>query len=155
MKSKRRLLIRVLAVAVLIVIAAVMFRIGRGHTLYFDNKTLTGGGETYKPFYKVEVYVGDNCVAKLSEGDRGMVSVMGQDFKMVLHITPKKDAKKVGSAVTLKIPYNLDGIVYNLPALLSGAQEDVYMEEFIPTPAAEDEDADVVVTDEFEMMGDE
>ena len=127
-----------------------------GHTVYFDNKELTDGQTTYSPYYKVEVFVNDQSVAKLSAGDRGMVKTMGQKFKMVLHITPKKDAKKVGSAVALELPYNLDGVILNLPALLGGAGESVYMEEFIPTPVEEDEDADVVVTDEFEMpMGDE
>ena len=156
MKAKRRILIRLLFIVLLLAIAAVMFVIGRGHKIYFDNKDLTAGSESYKAFYKVEVFVNDVSVAKLNSGDRGMVSTMGQDFRMVLHITPKKDSKKVGSAVTLKIPYNMDGIILNLPALLSGAEESVYMEEFIPTPVEEDEDADVVVTDEFEMpMGDE
>ena len=151
MKSKRRLLIRILAVAVVLGIAAWMFVIGRGHTIYFDNKELSANGEVYSPFYKVEVFVNDQPVAKLREGDRGMVTTMGQKFKMVLHITPKKDAKKVGSAVALEIPYNMDGIVLNLPALLSGAEESVYQSEFIPAPVEEESEADVVVTDEFEM----
>lgn len=152
MKSKRKLLVRLLALAILIGVAVTMFIIGRGHTVYFDNKKLEAeDGTVYKPFYRVEVYIGDERVAKLGEGDRGMVTVMGQDLKITLHITPKKDAKKVGSAVTFKLPYGMDGIVYNLPALLQGAEESVYMEEFIPTPVEEDEDADVVVTDEFAM----
>ena len=155
MKSKRRLLIRILAVAVVLGIAAWMFVIGRGHTIYFDNKEISADGEVYSPFYKVEVFVNDQSVAKLKEGDRGMVTTMGQKFKMVLHITPKKDAKKVGSAVSLEIPYNMDGIILNLPALLSGAEESVYMSEFIPAPVEEESEADVVVTDEFEMPMDE
>ena len=76
---------------------------------------------------------------------------MGQKLKVTLHLTVKKDAKKQGSAVTFEIPYNMDGIIYNIPALLQGAPEEVYMEEFVPTPVQEDEDADVVVTDEFAM----
>ena len=154
---KRILLIRILTVAVVLGIAAWMFVIGRGHTIYFDNKELTTEtGETFSPFYKVEVFVNDQSVAKLKEGDRGMVTTMGQKFKMVLHITPKKDGKKVGSAVSLELPYSMDGIVLNLPALLNGADETVYLDEFIPTPVEEDADADVVVTDEFEMpMGGE
>jgi hypothetical protein len=152
MKSKRKLLVRLLALAILIGVAVTMFIIGRGHTVYFDNKKLEApDGTVYKAFYRVDVYVGEERVAKLSEGDRGMVTVMGQNLKITLHITPKKDAKKVGSAVTFELPYSMDGIVYNLPALLQGAEESVYMEEFIPTPVEEDEDADVVVTDEFAM----
>ena len=153
--KKRRILIRLIALALIIALGAAMMIIGRGHTVYFDNKDLTADGTDYTAFYKVEVFVNDVSVAKLGEGDRGMVSTMGQDFKMVLHITPKKDAKKVGSAVTLKLPYNLDGIILNLPALLSGATEDIYMEEFIPAPVTEDPSEDVVVTDEFEMPADE
>ena len=155
MNKTRKIVIRILALALVIGIAVWMFIIGRGHTVYFDNKALDAGGESYKPFYKIEVFVGDKSVAKLSEGDRGMVSVMGQDFKMVLHITPKKDGKKVGSSVTMKLPYNMDGIILNLPALLNGAPEDVYMDEFIPAPPAEEESEEVIVTDEFAMPSDE
>lgn len=151
MKSKRRLLIRILAIVVVIAIAAAMFVIGRGHTVYFDNKKLEADGTTYEPMYQIEVFVNDKSVAKLKSGERGMVSTMGQDFKMVLHITKEKDAKKTGSAVTMELPYNMDGIVINLPALLSGAPEEVYLSEFIAAPVVEDADEEVIVTDEFEM----
>ena len=155
MKRTRKLIFRLIALALIIAIAVCMFIIGRGHTDYFDNKPLTGAdGTEYKPFYKVEVFVGDKSVAKLSEGDRGMVSTMGQNFAMVLHITPKKDGKKVGSAVSMKLPYNMDGIILNLPALLNGAGEDVYLEEFIPAQV-EEESEEVIVTDEFTLPSDD
>ena len=153
--SLRSWIIRIAAFALVIGVAVAMAVIGRGHTVYFDNKKLEIDGQVYEPFYKVEVFVKDKSVAKLGSGDRGMVPVMGQDFKMVLHITPKKDSKKVGSAVAMKIPYNMDGIILNLPALLNGAEESVYMEEFIPAPVEEDTTEDVVVTDEFAMPSDE
>ena len=152
MKNKKTFLIRLLAVAVLIAIAAVMCVIGRGHTVYFDNKDLTAGdGTKYEAPYQIQVFVDNESVGKLKSGDRGMASAMGQDFSMVLHITPEKDAKKVGSAVSLKLPYAMDGVIINLPALLGGAPEEVYLEEFVPAPVVEDADEEVVVTDEFEM----
>ncbi len=153
----RKIVFRILALAILIGIAAVMFVIGRGHTIYFDNKTLEAeDGTVYKPYYKIDVLVNGEKVAKLGEEDRGMVSTMGQKFSMELHITPKKDSKKVGSAVKLEIPYNMDGIILNLPALLNGAAEDVYMDEFIPAVVEETGDEEEVPAgDEFEMpMGD-
>ena len=155
MKSKKRLLIRILAIAVVIGVAVTMFIIGRGHTVYFDNKDLEADGTEYKSYYQIEVFVDDVSVCKLKSGERGMVSTMGQDFTMVLHITPEKDGKKVGSAVTLKLPYNMDGIILNLPAMLGGASEDVYLEEFIPAPVEVEETEDVIVTDEFAMPTDE
>lgn len=155
MKKVRSLIAKIIALAAVIALAAAMFIIGRGHTVYFDNKTLEADGTTYKAPYMIQVFVNDESVAKLKEGDRGMVATMGQDFRMVLHITPEKDGKKVGSAVTLKIPYGMDGIILNLPALLGGASEEVYQSEFIPAAVTESEEEDVVITDEFEMPMDE
>ena len=42
MKNKRRFFFRFGAVALLVAIAACMMVIGRGHTVYIDNKSLVG-----------------------------------------------------------------------------------------------------------------
>ena len=47
----RKLIIRIAAVVVLIVIGIIMSIIGRGHTIYLDNKTLEYEGQTYKAPY--------------------------------------------------------------------------------------------------------
>ena len=155
MKSKS-ILIRLVALALVIGVAAWMFVIGRGHTVYFDNKDLEANGEKYEALYQVEVFVDGESCGKLKAGDRGMASTMGQKFSMILHITPEKGAKKYGSGVSLQLPYNMDGIILNIPAILAGAGEDVYMEEFIPAPDTSLDDEEVIVTDEFEMpMGEE
>lgn len=155
MKSKKTILIRLIALAAVIALAVVLFIIGRGHTIYFDNKALEVGGKSYSPYYKVEVFVNDESVAKLGEGDRGMTTTMGQKFSMVLHITPAKGEKKYGKIASLDLPYNLDGIIVNIPALLEGAEQSEYMEEFVPAADTSD-DEEVVITEEFEMpMGDE
>ena len=150
MRSKRKILIRLLALALVIGLAAWMFVIGRGHTVYFDNKTLEADGKVYEAPYQIQVFVDDESVGKLKEGERGMVTTMGQDFSMILHITQEKGGKKTGSAVSLKLPYSMDGVIINLPALLGGAGEEVYQSEFIPTPVAGD-DEEVNISEEFEM----
>lgn len=155
MNSKRAILIRLIAVAIVIGIAAAMFVIGRGHTLYFDNKSLEAGGESYEAFYQVEVFMNDESIGKLNEGDRGMATIMGQKCRIVLHIKPAKNEKKYGSAVNLEIPYNMDGVILNLPAIMSGAPREVFMEEFIPAPETPTEEDETVITDEFEMPTDE
>ncbi len=151
MKSKRSILIRLAALAAIIVLAAVLFKVGRGHTIYFDNKALEAGGKTYSPYYQVEVFVNDQSVAKLKEGDRGMAPTMGQKFSMILHITPAKGEKKYGKIASIDLPYNLDGIVVNIPALLEGAEQADYMTEFVPAADTSGDDEEVVITDEFEM----
>ena len=155
MKSKRKIIFRIITLALVIAVAACMFVIGRGHTVYFDNKEMTGpDGTVYEPWYQIEVLVNGERIAKLSAGDRGMVSTMGQDFKFEVKLTKQKDGKMQGGTIGLKLPYGIDGIIYNLPAMLAGADESVYMEEFIPDPV-EEETEDVVVTDEFELPAEE
>ncbi len=149
--KKGRILVRILALAIIVGIAAWMFVIGRGHTIYFDNKELEFDGKTYKSFYTVEVFVDGQSVAKLRDGDRGMVTTTGQNFSMEVHITPKKGGKKTGGKVTLPIPYDLDGIVLNIPAMFQQAPEEAYMTEFIPLATTEDETEDIQIGEGFDM----
>ena len=57
----RRLVIRVAAVLVLIIIGIIMSIIGRGHTIYLDNKTLEYNGQTYRsPSVVAKLITGSN-----------------------------------------------------------------------------------------------
>ena len=154
MKDKRRLLFRVAAIAIILAVAAVMFVIGRGHTLYFDNKETAYNGQTVEPFYKVVVTVGDQKPAKLSKGDRGMGEVMGQKLSMTVEITDEEGASPHAHKVNMSVPYNMDGITINIPALMAGLPQEAYLSEFVievPDTGATDEE---IVTDEFDMGGD-
>ena len=51
----RKLLIRAAVLVVLVAIALVMMSIGRGHTVYLDNKTLEYNGVEYKALYHVDI----------------------------------------------------------------------------------------------------
>ncbi|MCR4891278.1 MAG: hypothetical protein K5989_03725 [Lachnospiraceae bacterium] len=142
------ILFRILTVLALIAIAGVMFIIGRGHTVYFDSKAVTYEGTTVEAPYKIEVYVKGERVAKLYEGERGMAGWMGQNFNMELEITAEKGGDSVRQAVSMTLPYNMDGIILNIPALLKGLPEQAYLSEFIPA-AVEEEATEEVITDEF------
>ena len=87
MKNKRQLLFRIAAIVIILAVAAVMFVIGRGHTIYVDNKETSYNGQTVEAFYKATVTIGDEKPAKLSKGDRGMASIMGQTLSMTVEIT--------------------------------------------------------------------
>ena len=148
----RRLLFRLGTVLVLIGICVVMMIIGRGHTVYFDNKKLDHEGITYDCPYKVKVLVNGEQVANLKAKERGMATTIGQDFEMTLKITQDKGGDEVEETYSLKLPYNLDGIVVNLPAYLAGLPEDVWMSEFVPVATSSDtEEEEVPGGDEFEL----
>ena len=148
----RRLLFRLGTVLILIGICVVMMIIGRGHTVYFDNKKLDHEGITYDCPYKVKVLVNGEQVANLKAKERGMATTIGQDFEMTLKITQEKGGDEVEETYSLKLPYNLDGIVVNLPAYLEGLPEEAWMSEFVPIATESTaEDEEVPGGDEFEM----
>ena len=151
MKNKRRLLFCIAAVIVLIAIAACMFVIGRGHTIYFDNKTTEYEGTEYSTFHRVEITVNGERVAKLSKKERGMATCMGQKFTFSLEVTANKGDDPVAYTFTLDLPYSMDGIVINLPAYLAELPQDAWLSEFIAAPTEEETEDDGTVTDEFDI----
>ena len=153
--NKRQLLFRALAIVLILALAAVMFVIGRGHTIYFDNKDAEFDSKEYEAFYKVVVIKDKEKVAKLESDDRGMTDLMGQTLTVTIEITDEKGGKSHAHKVSMPVPYGLDGIVINIPELMAGLPEEAYMSEFIPAAAEEEEDEDgEVVIDEFEMSDD-
>ena len=151
MNKTRRLLFRLGTLLILVGIAACMMVVGRGHTVYFDNKKLEYNGETYTPPYQVTVLVGDEQVAKLKAKERGMATTIGQNFEMTLKIVETKGGEEKLETYRLKLPYQLDGIVINLPAYLKGEPQEVWMSEFVPMATKEEATEEAPTTDEFGM----
>ena len=76
-----------------------------------------------------------------------MAPWIGQNFKMELEINWNKDDEDVIEKLSVKLPYNMDGVIIDLAGLLAGLPEEAYISEFISTtPEVVEED---VVTDEF------
>ena len=151
---KGSLIAKICTVVVILGIAACMFVIGRGHTVYFDAKEIEYNGETLEPGYRTAIFVNGERVARLSAGDRGMATWIGQNFKMTVEVTPEKGAEAVSHEVSLKLPYNMDGIVLNVPALLAGAPEEVYLSEFVSLATEVSSGDEEIVTDDFGIGGD-
>ncbi len=147
----KKLLFRVGALVIVLAVAAVMMVIGRGHTVYLDNKTLEYNGTEYKAFYKVEVSTKEmDKTAKLMARDRGMSTWIGQDFHMDLVVTEKEGDSPKSLSIDLKLPYGMDNPIINLPALLAEpTEEDIWLDEFIPTPSTEDLTDNVDLGDPF------
>ena len=79
-----------------------------------------------------------------------MATWIGQDFEMTLEITQEKGGDETTQTYQIKLPYNMDGIVINLPGFLAGLDQDAYITEFVPV-ATEETDT----TGEEELPGDE
>ncbi len=154
--NKRRLLFRIGAVALLVVIAACMMIIGRGHTVYIDNKTLEYEGQSYAPYYRATVYVNGERVSKLQPKERASATNIGQSFSMSLELIKEKGQDAETVDISIKLPYNMDGIIVNIPGYLAGLPQEAWMSEFISIPSeaemqeeAPTEEEDVLAGAEF------
>ncbi len=150
----RKWLFRIGAILVLLAVAACMMVIGRGHTIYFDNKKMEYEGTTLDTYRRINVIVGGEQVAKLSAKDRGMASFTGQSLSFELEVTKEKGDDPVSYSFTVSVPYGRDGTILNLPGLLAGLPEAAYASEFVPAAPAVEESDDEIVTDEFGLGDD-
>ena len=147
----RKWVFRIGAVVLLIAIAACMMVIGRGHTMYFDNKKLEYEGQTYDTYRRINVFVNGQQVAKLSAKDRGMAAFTGQKLSFELEVTKEKGDDPVTYAYTVKVPYGEDGIVLNLPGMIAGLPEEAYTTVFVPVVTEEESADEEIVIDDFGM----
>ena len=139
----RRLIIRIAAVVVLVVIGIIMSIVGRGHTIYLDNKTLEYEGNTYKAPYKVTVYVDGEQLTKLYDKERGSTTCLGQTFTVTLEVMETKNGSEEMQTYKIPVPKNMDGVIINIPGYLAGLPEEAYLSEFIAAPTEDIGDDEV------------
>ena len=140
-------------IVLLVAISACMMVIGRGHTIYFDNKTLEYNGEKYETVRRVNVNVNGEQVAKLSKKERGMATCVGQKFSFNIEVIREKDGPSEFYDCTLDLPYGTDGVVVNLMGMINDLPREVWMTEFVPAAVVEEEEEEIV-TDEFDVGSD-
>ena len=152
MKNKRRFFFRLGAIALLVAIAACMMVIGRGHTVYIDNKSLEYEGETYAPYYRATVYVNGERVSKLQPKERASATNIGQSFSMTLELIKEKGGETETVDIAIKLPYSRDGIIVNIPGYMAGLPQDAWMSEFVSTPTAAEMQDEEIPTEEEDVL---
>ena len=151
----RKWIIRIAAVVVLIVLGVIMSIIGRGHTIYLDNKTLEYDGQTYKAPYKVTITVGGEELTKLYDKERGSTTCLGQTFTVTLEIMETKNGAEEVQTYKIPIPKKMDGVIINIPGYLAGLPEEAYLTEFVPVATEEPDDSETPSGDDSLLTGDD
>lgn len=152
-KNVRRLLFTSILVAILVVISVVCFIIGRGHTIYLDNKSIEG--TNYSSYANVDIIYKGEKVVSLEKTERGSITLTGQKLNIQFVVKKTNSAAAQTIDATIELPYDLDGIIINIPAYIEGADVDTYLTEFVSQKVEESVDDEVPVTDEFGMTTDE
>lgn len=153
MNNRRKWIFRGCTLLLILAVAGLMFLLGRGHTVYIDNKTLEYNGESYGALQRVEVWVGGERLSKLAKRERTMSTVIGQSFEMKLINTVNKGDAETEEIVKLSLPYSWDGIVVNVPGYLAGLPQEAWMTQFVsePEPVTEEDETPGVGEDEIPM----
>ena len=152
--TKRSWIIRIAFVLVLVLAAVLMLRIGRGHTVYFDNRALDKDGQSVAAPYKITVYVNGEQISKLYDKERCMVTNIGDRLELTVEAMQQKGGSETTETYKLTLPHSIDSVIINLPAYMAGLPEEAYLEEFIPAPSADLDDEEVPNTEDDMGLGD-
>lgn len=152
--TKRSWLIRIAFILVLVLVAVLMLRIGRGHTVYFDNRALDKDGQSVAAPYKITVYVNGEQISKLYDKERCMVTNIGDSLELTVEVMQQKGGSETTETYKLTLPHSIDSVIINLPAYMAGLPEEAYLEEFIPAPSADLDDEEVPNTEDDMGLGD-
>ena len=152
--TKRSWIIRIAFVLVLVLVAVLMLRIGRGHTVYFDNRALAKDGQSVAAPYKITVYVNGEQISKLYDKERCMVTNIGDSLELTVEVMQQKGGSETTETYKLTLPHSIDSVIINLPAYMAGLPEEAYLEEFIPAPPADMDDEEVPNTEDDMGLGD-
>ena len=131
----RRNLFQLFAAILIILIAVLMFIIGKQHALLLDNKTVEDSGTTYQAFSIVEVQVNKEPEIELAARDRDRVDVMGQRHRITVTYTDRSFEEHVFEK-KFSVPMSYAMVLISIPALVGGADESVWLQECIPPTAA-------------------
>lgn len=153
MMKNKSLIYKIILVLILTVICFVMIYIGRGHTLYFDNKSMEVDGVVINPPYRVQVYIKGKEVADLKDGDRGMAIWIGPKAHIELEVIKEKGVGKENIKYDVPLPREYDGVVINLVGLLNVAPYESYISEFVPLATETKESEEEVVIDDMGELG--
>lgn len=139
--------IRALLVVFVIALALFLAWIGKEHQILLDNNTKEVNGVTYSSLNLVEVQIDDNISLEIPRRTRLDSYVTGQSH--TIDVKFSKGGQEQNISIKFKIPFGENIVLLNIPALVSGADESVWKEKFIPKQIVVEEEA--VVQDDMSM----
>lgn len=151
MKLSRQLFIRIGFVVLLIVLAVVMYHIGKQHTILIDNNRTEDG---IRALDWAEVSVDGQPGLEMYPRMRDQAIVVGQKHTIEITYT-NDDWEDEVISVDVTVPVNQNMVLFSLPKFLEdpSASQDVWLTPFfgMTAPVEEETTTEEVVTDEFSM----
>lgn len=154
MRERRTLLIRLGAIALLIILSVVLFFVGKSHTVLVDNKATTREGTDLAALKLVEVEVNKLGSLELTPRDRDKFDVTGQKHKVTVTYTDERWEEHT-IVRTFTVPLMQDMVMIEVPALVAfpESEQSVWLGKYeAPTYAVTMAESDEVVTDDLAVF---
>lgn len=136
--GRRRLLVRGGLLAVYVALLALVFVLGKGHTILLDNKNARDA----RAIDGLLISVNGGEELELYPGDRDKAVVMGQRHRVVVETM---DGRKVER--TIRLPIGQEMLLLSIPMLVAG--QEPMLTPFEPLDVAPPPDEDIGNTNEF------
>jgi hypothetical protein len=140
----RRAIVRSALLAAYVGATALMFVLGRGHTILLDNKDADGGAVRAIDGLVITVNGGEEI--ELYPGDRDKAVVMGQRHRIAVQTM---DGRKVERAI--RLPLASDMVLLSIPMLVEGREP--ILTPFEPLDVAPPPEENIGNTNEFIAPG--
>jgi len=144
-KMDRRLIVRIVAIVLVLILAVVMFHIGKEHTILLDNKTV---GD-YKALSQVNVTIDKLPEIELYPRDRDQAVVTAQNHRIRLVYTDSS-YNEVVLEKKLKLPISEKMMLLSIPTLVANpdAPQSEWLTHFEVVPVAPTAEDEQIVTDD-------
>ena len=130
--KSRRLLVRGGLVIVYLLLIAIVYVFGKGHTLLLDNKDSEDG--SVKAFENVTVTVDNQDPIDFMSGDRDQAKLQAQWHKVKVEVNGQTVEKKI------KLPVGENMLLLSIPKFVAGIEPAIipFVPKEEPAPPAED-----------------
>lgn len=122
--NKKRLIIRIVLLAALILLCFGLYYIGKEHEVLLDNKTVTIAGKEYAaiPYMTLVVDGNEEKEMEFYADDRDVVKLQGPSHKLLIKVIDEQSEKVLK---TVEKDINLgtvSTVMLSLPAIVDGAE---------------------------------
>lgn len=151
MKKGRTLLIRIAVLAAILILSAILFFVGKSHTVLVDNKAVTVAGKEVAALKLVEVSVDKHGALELTPRDRDKFEVTGQTHTVTVTYTDNAWQEHTIKR-SFTVPLMQDMVMVLVPALVAHpeGEQALWLEHYeVPTYAVTMAESDEVVTDDM------
>ena len=120
--KRRIIIIRITLIVVLILIGIFLYKIGKEHTVFIDNRNISIGGITYSAGTSYEVRIDNQEIGVIGKSERAVIKITGTNHKIVVEEIKDKVLTGERYEKRFKLKTNENATV-NIPAMINNTNE--------------------------------